>query len=239
MPNIISDLMRPKIFAIDIDGTITDTKGGRVDLDALAALRYMEKLGHKVIFVTGRSSVEVYVLSVFGGTTRISVGENGGAVTYGPSEHKLLGNKEDCMKVLEFLKKEIPQIEVKNVFPRMTEVVLERNFDITLAKKIVTQNNLPVELSDSQYAFHINSKGINKARGLQEVMDMFSATKDDVISIGDSETDVPMFKATALSVALGNAAEDVKSQATMTVAGNAGDGVIEALEYIELQLSRE
>ena len=68
---------------------------------------------------------------------------------------------------------------------------------------------------------------------------MFSATKDDVISIGNSVTDVPLFKATGLSVALGNAAEDVKSQAIMTVAGNAGDGVIEALEYIELQLSRE
>ena len=65
--------MKPKIFAIDIDGTITDNKGGRVDLDALAALRYLVKLGHKVIYVTGRSSVEAYVLSVFGGTTRIAV----------------------------------------------------------------------------------------------------------------------------------------------------------------------
>jgi len=239
MPNIISELVRPKIFAIDIDGTITDTKGGRVDLDALAALRYMEKLGHKVIFVTGRSSVEAYVLSVFGGTTRVAVGENGGAVMYGPSEHKLLGNKEDCIKAFEFFKTKIPQIEIKNVFPRLTEVVLERNFDIDLAKKIVTQNDLPVELSDSQYAFHINSKGINKARGLEEVMSMFSATKDDVISIGDSETDVPLFKATGLSIAIGNASEDVKSEASMTVAGNAGDGVIEALEYVELKLSQE
>jgi len=199
----------------------------------------MEKLGHKVIFVTGRSSVEAYVLSVFGGTTRISVGENGGAITYGPSEHKLLGNKEECMKAFEYLKTKIPQIEIKNVFPRMTEVVLERNFDLDLAKKFVAQNNLPVELSDSQYAFHVNSKGINKARGFEEVMNMFSATKDDIISIGDSETDVPLFKATGLSIALGNAAEDVKSHATMTVAGNAGDGVIEALEYIELKFSRE
>jgi len=230
--------MRPKIFAIDIDGTITETKSGRVDLDALAALRYMEKLGHKVIFVTGRSSVEAYVLSVFGDTTRISVGENGGAITYGPSEHKLLGNKEECMKAFEYLKTKIPQIEIKNVFPRMTEVVLERNFDLDLAKKFVAQNNLPVELSDSQYAFHVNSKGINKARGFEEVMNMFSATKDDIISIGDSETDVPLFKATGLSIALGNAAEDVKSHATMTVAGNAGDGVIEALEYVELKFSR-
>lgn len=229
--------MQPKIFAVDIDGTITDSKGGRVDLDALAALRYMEKLGHKVIFVTGRSSVEAYVLSVFGGTTRISVGENGGAITFGPSEHKLLGNKEECVKAFEFLKAQIPSIEIKNVFPRMAEVVLERNFDLNVAKNLISQEKLPVDLSDSQYAFHINSKGINKAKGLEEVMKMFSAKKDDIISIGDSETDIPLFKATGLSIALGNAAKDVKSQATMVVAGNAGDGVIEALEYVELKLS--
>jgi len=239
MSIIISDLVRSKIFAIDIDGTITETKGGRVDLDALAALRYMEKLGHKVIFVTGRSSVEAYVLSVFGGTTRIAVGENGGAVTSGPSEHKLLGNKVDCMKAFEYLKTKIPEIEIKNVFPRMTEVIIERNFDINLARKLAIQNNLPVELSDSQYAYHINSKGINKATGLVEVMNMFSATKDDVIAIGDSETDVPLFRATGFSVALGNATDDVKSQATMTVKGSSGDGLIEALEFIELKLSKE
>ncbi len=239
MSIIIFDLVPSKIFAIDIDGTITEAKGSKVDLDALAALRYMEKLGHKVVFVTGRSSVEAYVLSVFVGTTRIAVGENGGAVTFGPSEHKLLGDKVECMKAFEYLKTKIPEIEVKNVFPRMTEVVIERNFDINLARKLVTQNNLPVELSDSQYAYHINSKGINKARGLVEVMNMFSATKDDVIAIGDSETDVPLFQATGFSVALGNAADDVKSQATITVQENSGDGVIEALEYIELKLSKE
>ncbi|MBI2633134.1 MAG: HAD hydrolase family protein [Parcubacteria group bacterium] len=102
--------MRPKIFAVDIDGTITENHGGQVSLDALEALRYMERLGHKVIFVSGRSSIEGYVLSVFAGTTRIAVGENGGAVTFGPSDHKLLGNKDECVKAFEFLKLKIPQM---------------------------------------------------------------------------------------------------------------------------------
>ena len=124
--------MKPMIFAVDIDGTITDNKGGRVDLDALAALRYLVKLGHKVIYVTGRSSIEAFVLSVFGGTTRIAVGENGGIITSGPAEHKLIGNKQECMNAFEFLKTKIPETIEKPVFPRMTEVVLERNFDILL-----------------------------------------------------------------------------------------------------------
>jgi len=230
--------MHPKIFAVDIDGTITENHDGQVSLDALEALRHMERLGHKVIFVSGRSSVEGYVLSVFAGTTRIAVGENGGVVTSGPSAHKLLGNKDECMKAFEFLKSKIPQVKIKPVFPRMTEVVLERTFDIDVAKKIVKENNLPVELSDSQYAFHINSRGINKARGFGEVMKMLSVSNEDVISIGDSETDVPMFKMAGFSIALGNSAENVKSCASMSVSGKAGDGVIEALEHISLKLSK-
>jgi len=229
--------MKPKIFAVDIDGTITDNKGGRVDLDALAALRYLVKLGHMVIYVTGRSSIEAYILSVFGGTTRIAVGENGGIITTGPNEHKLIGNKEECMKAFEFLKMKIPEAIEKPVFPRITEVVLERNFEINLAKKILAENNFDVKLSDSQYAYHINSKDVNKANGFLEVMKMFSAKKEDVIAIGDSETDVPLFKMAGISVALGNASQEVRSHATISVPGHAADGVIEALETIELKLA--
>lgn len=228
--------MRPKIFAVDIDGTITDSKGGRVDLDALAALRYLVKLGHKVIYVTGRSSVEAYILSVFGGTTRIAVGENGGIITSGPNEHRLIGTRMDCLQAFEFLKTKIPQAVEKPVFPRITEVVLERNFDVAEGKRVLAEKNLDVQLSDSMYAYHINSKGVNKANGFLEVMNMFSATSKDVIAIGDSETDIPLFKMADVSVAMGNAPEEVKSQATMAVQGREGDGVIEALEKIELKL---
>jgi phosphoglycolate phosphatase (TIGR01487 family) len=238
MLNRISDLMQEKIFAVDIDGTITENGAGRIHLDALDALRHMIRLGHKVIFVSGRSSVEGYILSVFGGMTRIAVGENGGAITFGPSNHNLLGNKDECMKAFELLKSKIPEAREKPVFPRMTEVVLERTFDLELAKKIMKDNNMPVDLSDSQYAIHINSKGINKGRGFSEVLTMLSASPSDVIAIGDSETDVPLFKISGQSIALGNAVESVKSQASMTVSGKAGDGVIEALEYIAVKLAK-
>lgn len=231
--------MKPRIFAVDIDGTITDNKGGRVDLDALGALRYLVKLGHKVIYVTGRSSIEAYILSVFGGTTRIAVGENGGIITSAPNEHKIIGTKQECQKAFEFLKTKITDVIEKPVFPRITEVVLERNFDINLGKKILAENNFDVQLSDSMYAYHINSKGVNKANGFLEVMKMFSAKKEDVIAIGDSETDVPLFKLAGTSVALGNASEAVHSQATIAVPGHAGDGVIEALEKVQLKLVAE
>ena len=229
--------MKPKTFAVDIDGTITENGGGRINLDALSVLRHLTKIGHNVIFVSGRSSVEGYLLSVFGGTTRLAVGENGGCITNGPNNHILLGNKEECFRAFEVIKSKIDNVKEKPVFPRLTEVVLERTFDIEEAKKLVINNNLNVDLADSQYAFHINSKGINKARGFQEVMKMLSISQNDVIAIGDSETDIPLFKIAKTSVALGNSADFVKAEAKIVVSGKAGDGLIEAMDKLAPKLS--
>jgi len=66
---------------------------------------------------------------------------------------------------------------------------------------------------------------------------MLSITKNDVIAIGDSETDVPLFKVAKTSVALGNSSEYVKSQATMNVSAKSGDGLIEALDNLAPILS--
>ena len=229
--------MPKKTFAVDIDGTITENGGGRIHLDALDALRRLAFMGHNVIFVTGRSSVEGFLLAVFGGTTKIAVGENGGCLTFDTNEHVLLGNIDECKVAFEILKKNIDNVIQKPVFPRMTELVLERTFDLNLAKKILTEQNIDVELSDSQYAFHINSSGIDKGRGFTEIMKKLSISRDDVISIGDSSTDVPLFKTGKTSVALGNASDEVKSEATMTVEAKAGDGVLEALDTLAPTLS--
>ena len=110
-----------------------------VHLAALAKLRYLEKMGYNVIYVTGRSSIEAYVLAVFGGTTRIAIGENGGVITIAPQEHRLLASKEKCMQGYELLKKSIGGVKIKPVFPRMTEVVLLRTFDLKEGQKILDE----------------------------------------------------------------------------------------------------
>jgi len=224
--------MKKRTFAVDIDGTITENGGGRIHLDALDALRHLTNMGHNVIFVTGRSSIEGFLLSVFGGTTKISVGENGGCITLDHNEHILLGNIEECKNAFKVIKNNIDDVKEKLVFPRMTEVVLERTFDLDLARKVLSENNHNVELSDSQYAYHINSSGIDKGTGFSKIMKKLSILRDDVIAIGDSATDIPLFKVAKTSIALGNASDQVKSEATMVVSAKAGDGVLEALDKL-------
>jgi len=68
-------------------------------------------------------------------------------------------------------------------------------------------------------------------------MKRLSTSKDDVIAIGDSATDIPLFKVAKTSIALGNASDFVQSQATMNTTAKAGDGVIEALDKLAPRIS--
>lgn len=224
--------MAIKVFAVDIDGTLTENGGGVIHLAALAKLRYLEKLGYNVIYASGRSSVEAYILAVFGGTTRVAVGENGGAITVAPQEHKLLASKEKCVEGYEVLKKSIDGVQTKPVFPRMTEVVLLRTFDLKEGQKILDERGFSLYLSDSKYAFHINEKGIDKASGLKEALKILKADPEEVVAIGDSETDVPMYDFCGYSIALGHAEENVKGKADHVMSGREGVGLVEAIDYV-------
>ena len=223
-----------KVFAIDIDGTLTENGGGMIYLPAIDSLRYLERLGYKIIYVTGRSSVEAYILAVYGGTTKIAVGENGGALTLSPQEHILLADKEKCMKGYEILKKNIEGVKVKPVFNRLTEIVLLRTFDIEEGQKILDEHNLDLYLSDSRYAFHINERGVNKATGFKRVLDILALAPAEAVAIGDSQTDIPLFDLCGYSVALNHAENHVKKRARHVVSGKEGEGVIDAIEYITL-----
>ncbi len=221
-----------KLFAIDIDGTITINGDGAVNLEILSKLRYLVKLGYKIVYVTGRSSIEAFILSVFGGTTKVSIGENGGVITNSPTEHILLADKEKCMRGYNILAKEFVNIEHKQVFPRMTEVVLTRTFDIDKGNKILKENNMDLVIVDSNYAFHINEKKINKAYGLGNLLNSLKIDPSEVVAIGDSETDIPMFELCENSVTFENSKNRVKKMAKFVVNGENGEGFINALDLI-------
>ena len=226
--------LKKKTFAIDIDGTITLNGMGTINLEALSRLRSLKNEGHNVIPVTGRSSVEGYLLSIFGGLTHMAVGENGGCITFGDKiQHKLLGNKGECIHALATIQSRLDiEIKEKPVFPRMTEVVLERTFQIEEAKKIVDRENLNVILSDSGYGYHINSKGVNKGSGFLEAIKILDVDLNDVIAIGDSETDIPLFKIVENSIAVSNSSENLKKIAKIVTTKKSGEGVLEGLDSI-------
>ena len=114
----------------------------------------------------------------------------------------------------------------------MTEIVLERTFDINEGNKILRENDLDLKIVDSNYAFHINEVKINKGIGLAFLLKNLKIDFDEVVTIGDSKTDIPMFKQSKYSVTFENSEEDVQKNATHIVGGKKGEGLINAIDLI-------
>jgi hypothetical protein len=89
-----------------------------------------------------------------------------------------------------------------------------------------------VVLTDSGYAYHINSKGVNKGSGFLEAIKVLGVDLEDVIAIGDSETDVPLFKIVKNSIAVSNSTENLKKIAKIVTTKKSGEGVLEGLDSI-------
>ena len=237
--NFSLKILKKKVLAVDIDGTITLNGWGSIHLDALAKLRSIKDAGNHVVIVTGRASVEAWLLSIFGGLTHLAVGENGGCITSGDTmHHKMLGNKGDCLRAYDFIKNHFnEEIKEKLVFPRMTEVVLERTFDIPRAQKLLDEEGFNVNLFDSGYAYHVNTKGIDKGTGLLKALEILNVDLEDTIAIGDSETDVPMFNVVKNSIAVENSIDELKKIARIVTTKKSGEGVLEGLDMIKSEIS--
>ena len=111
-------------------------------------------------------------------------------------------------------------------------MVLERTFDIKQAQKIIDEDNLNVSLTDSGYAYHINSKGVDKGSGFLEALKMLEIDVNDAIAIGDSETDIPLFKAIKNNIAVSNSTEKLKKLAKIITTKKSGEGVLEGLDIM-------
>ena len=87
-------------------------------------------------------------------------------------------------------------------------------------------------LTDSGYAYHINSKGVDKGSGFMEAIKMLEIDVNDTIAIGDSDTDVPLFKVVKNNIAVANSTENLKKLAKIVTTKKSGEGVLEGLDIM-------
>lgn len=73
------------------------------------------------------------------------------------------------------------------------------------------------EIAWSKDAVEFVTKGANKALALEEVIKRFNISKDEIMVIGDSGNDVPLFKSFPNSYVMSHAPEEVKKEAKTVV----------------------
>ncbi|MFI5031642.1 MAG: Cof-type HAD-IIB family hydrolase, partial [Reyranellales bacterium] len=84
------------------------------------------------------------------------------------------------------------------------------------------------------YYLDITNKDANKGAVLEYLSQHLGVPSAEIATIGDQQTDVPMFERSGLSIAMGNAPDDVKAQASATTDSYNDEGFAKAMERIIL-----
>lgn len=87
-------------------------------------------------------------------------------------------------------------------------------------------------LSSQPYFLEVLPKDVDKAQAVRLVRDYLGLSRDEVMVIGDSENDLGMLREGGLSVAMGNAYDEVKELADVIAPTNKEDGAAWAVEEL-------
>lgn len=103
--------------------------------------------------------------------------------------------------------------------------------DLNTLRSQIEARNYPVSITTSDtYMIDIGPENSSKGITIMELCDRFGVSKDDIIAVGDSENDIPMFEVAHRSYCIDHASQNVR---------NHSDYVVESVEKaIELELKR-
>lgn len=112
------------------------------------------------------------------------------------------------------------------IFPDMSDKTV-------IKRKVLEKLDLSiVESHVSNYEF--TSKLANKGEAVLELSEYYGFSKDEVMTVGDSENDLSMIQAVENSVAMGNALEIIKKNAKYITKTNDEMGVSHIIEKVVL-----
>ncbi|QHN07923.1 phosphoglycolate phosphatase [Methanothermobacter sp. THM-2] len=214
-----------RAIAVDIDGTITDSSR-KLCISALRALRGAERKGLTVIIVTGNVLCFAMATSVLIGTSGGVVAENGGVI-YSDGDIRVLGDIEKAETAYNHLREIHPVRKVQFSDLRLSEVAITREIPVQAIREAL--EGFDVEVYDTGFAVHLTDPQVNKGSSLKLVAESMGIEMSDIMAIGDSENDIEFLERAGFSVAVANAAPELREMADYVTAGKYGDGVREAI----------
>lgn len=218
-----------RAVAIDIDGTITDDQR-LLSPEAVEAVGRLNALA-EVILVTGNVHCFSRAAAVLLGTSKTFIAENGGVVSWGEGEMELLSDPAICQEAYRRLQGVYP-VKKKDSRYRITDLVVEANFDLEEAAYLLKSWEIPADLVDSGFAVHIKDRMVNKGMALAKVMDRRGLLREEVAAVGDSKSDLPMFRVAGFRAAVGNAVPELKAESDYISDLDFGPGFSDIVDYM-------
>jgi phosphoglycolate phosphatase (TIGR01487 family) len=218
-----------RALAVDIDGTLSDQNRVLCPV-ALQALRGLKV---PVVLCTGNTHCFTRTVSVLLGTPRIFIAENGGVLSHSEDDMEILADKEICEDAFQKLSSEFPLKRYNSGRYRFTDISLQRNFDVAAAERRAQELGLNVQLIDTVYAVHIKDKRIDKGTGLSRIAERMKIELSEFAAIGDSDSDLPMYRLAGFRASVGNASPMLKQISDYVAKAEYGDGFAEIINYMK------
>jgi hypothetical protein len=112
------------------------------------------------------------------------------------------------------------------------------DFDAVAAAEQTAQRELSGRASATRsqpYYLDVTNPAANKGGVADRLAAMLDIEESQIVTIGDGPNDILMFKRSGLSIAMGNAADNVKQNATYVTASNEDDGFAAAIDRFVLR----
>ncbi|MHB8120050.1 MAG: phosphoglycolate phosphatase [Methanothrix sp.] len=196
------------------------------------ALQALRKLKVPVVLSTGNTHCFTRTVSILLGTPRIFIAENGGVLSHSEDEVEILADKKICEDAFQKLAAEFPLKRYNSGRYRLTDISLQRNFDVSAAARRVQKLGLPVQLIDTTYAVHIKDKRVDKGTGLRHIAERMQIELSEFAAIGDSNSDLPMYQLAGFRASVGNASSELKQISDYVARSDYGNGFAEIINYM-------
>ena len=255
--------MTIKAAFFDIDGTLFSHKSNRVPPSTETAIKNLREKGIITSICTGRHSAEVERLDLGSLVFDYVITLNGQMVRDGKGKIiKAFPFKDEDLKNIKELfdekKTAIMAVEEDDLYLNIvTEAAIMANAAVSiplprtgmLSGKPIYQLICYGSVEEiGQVTEKLNAKAVwwneqsvdaiplegGKDRGIEALLETLGLRNDEIIVFGDGMNDVPMFALTPYSVAMGNAIDEVKTNAAYVTNDIDDDGIYNALKHFNV-----
>ncbi|MEE0965700.1 MAG: HAD family hydrolase [Bacilli bacterium] len=255
--------MTKKYFFFDIDGTLLSEVDKKLPDSCKETLKKLIDKGHFVAIATSRPYCLTYEIAREIGISHYVCDGGDAFVINDEIIELLPLNLKDCLSLAkESIDAHIPiatsidttnnryspDSQFINEYPHLMHVfdfVIKDNFNILEAKAIhkmcilcskdkenllPSLNKVPHYRLDDQC---ILVEAVNKYQGILNMMKYLNAPVEDIVVFGDGINDLDMLTQAPISIAMGNAKDEVKHAATYVTSCASQDGIKKACQYFE------
>ena len=148
-------------------------------------------------------------------------------------------NKEDKIIIdkLSDVKEDKVQLVISNGdinVMKELELYINNKTNLKVINKSLDYLN---EIKDGYYFFDVVNKNVSKGNAINDLLKVLNINKKNSLCFGDSVNDIDMFKSVGISVAMGNAIEDLKNIADYITDTNDDDGISNFFDkYLEQKI---